>query len=174
MNMKSINKQVEGGRIRRSDINPAQPLRLTDTYGHLRTLEEYSYDAAIIHFGINDILRSKDSNDLNDLPENVIKVGKICQNHNIGKIFISGITPSTRANVDISNINKKIGELCKKNNFEFIEHPHITTDYLWHDGIHLQDTGKSLLGQNFINRVSRFLCKSDFFLTSPRFQETIR
>ena len=140
----------------------------------LRTLEEYSYDAAIIHFGINDILRSKDSNDLNDLPENVIKVGKICQNHNIGKIFISGITPSTRANVDISNINKKIGELCKKNNFEFIEHPHITTDYSWHDGIHLQDTGKSLLGQNFINRVSRFLCKSDFFLTSLRFQETIR
>ena len=147
-----------------------QPSSTITSYGHLKNIA----DAAIIHFGINDILRSKDSNDLNDLPENVIKVGKICQNHNIGKIFISGITPSTRANVDISNINKKIGELCKKNNFEFIEHPHITTDYSWHDGIHLQDTGKSLLGQNFINRVSRFLCKSDFFLTSPRFQETIR
>ena len=146
---------------------------LTDTYGHLKNIA----DAAIIHFGINDILRSKDSNDLNDLPENVIKVGKICQNHNIGKIFISGITPSTRANVDISNINKKIGELCKKNNFEFIEHPQITTDYPWHDGIHLQDTGKSLLGQNFINRVSRFLCKNDFFwrvLASRRPFDSIR
>ena len=44
----------------------------------------------------------------------------------------------------------------KKNKFEFIEHPQITTDYLWNDGIHFQDTGKSLLCQNFINRVSRF------------------
>ena len=65
-----------------------------------------------MHVGINDISRSKDPNDLNDLPENV--VGKICQNYNIGKIFILGITPSTRTNVDISNIIKKIRELCKK------------------------------------------------------------
>ena len=27
----------------------------------------------------------------------------------------------------------------------------------------MQDTGKSLLGQNFINRASRFLCKNDSF-----------
>ena len=59
-------------------------------------------------------LRSKDPSDLNDLPENVIKVGKICQNHKIGKIFISGITPSTRTNVDISNIYKKYAN-CVKN-----------------------------------------------------------
>ena len=59
-------------------------------------------------------LRSNDPSDLNDLPENVIKVGKICQNHNIGKIFISGITPSTRTNHDISNIYKKYAN-CVKN-----------------------------------------------------------
>ena len=120
--------------------------------------------------GINSILRSQNPNNLNDLP----KVGNICQNHNIGKIFIPGITPSTRTNVDISNINKKISELCKKSNFGFIEHPQITTDYFWNDGIHLQDTGKLLLGQNFMNRVSRFLRKNESFRTSPHFQETIR
>ena len=65
-----------------------------------------------MHVGINDISRSKDPNDLNDLPENV--VGKICQNYNIGKIFILGITPSIRTNGDISNTIKKIRELCKK------------------------------------------------------------
>ena len=77
------------------------------------TFEEYSYDAAIIHVGINDILRSKDSNDLNHLPENVIKAGKICPNHNIDKILISGIIPWTRTNVDISNINKKYANCLK-------------------------------------------------------------
>lgn len=79
----------------------------------LTTLEEYRYRAAIIYIGIDDILRSKDFNDLNELPDNVIKVGKICQNHNTGKIFISGIIPSARTNVNVSNINKKVREFCK-------------------------------------------------------------
>ena len=72
------------------------------------------------------------------------KVGEVCHNHNIGKIFISGIIPSSRTNDDISNIDKKYAN-CVKNIFEFIEHLQITTDYLRDDGIHLQDTGKSLL-----------------------------
>ena len=44
----------------------------------------------------------------------VLKVGIICQNHKISKIFISQIIPSTRTNVDISNINKKVCKLSKK------------------------------------------------------------
>ena len=42
-------------------------------------LEEYSYDAAIIHVGIKDILRSKHYDELDKLPGNIIKVGNICQ-----------------------------------------------------------------------------------------------
>ena len=38
-------------------------------------------------------------------------VGKMCQNDNIGKIFISGTISSTQTNVDISNIKEKIHEL---------------------------------------------------------------
>ena len=89
MNIKSMNKQVKGGR--RIYIK-AFPGAVSSQLIHyfLPTLEEHSYDAASIHVIINDILRSKDPNDLDDLPDNVIKVGKICQNHNIGKIFISG------------------------------------------------------------------------------------
>ena len=37
-----------------------------------QTLEEYSYDAAIVHFGINDILRSKHYDELDKLPGNII------------------------------------------------------------------------------------------------------
>ena len=92
----------------------------------------------------------------------------------MGKLFISGIIPSTRANVDISDVNEKILKLYKKNDFEFIEHPQITTDYLWNDVIHLQDTGKSLTCQKLINRVSRFLCKNDCFLKGHHFKETIQ
>ena len=33
----------------------------------------------------------------------------------------------------------------------------------WNDGIHLLDTGKSILGQNFAKRVSNFFTKWFFF-----------
>ena len=48
-------------------------------------------------------------------------------------------------------------------NFEFIDHQQITTQFLWKDGIHLLDTGKSILGQNFVKRVSNFFAKWFFF-----------
>ena len=50
---------------------------------------------AIIHVGINGILRSKHCEELNKLPRNIIKVGNTCQKYNIGKIYISAIVPST-------------------------------------------------------------------------------
>ena len=103
-------QQVKGGRIYIKAFPGAKSTQLNHYV--LPTLEEYSYDAAIIHVGINDILKSKDLNDLNDFRE--CYKGWICQNHNIGKIYMSGITPSTRTNVDMSNINKKIRDLCKK------------------------------------------------------------
>ena len=33
------------------------------------TLEEFDYDCAIIHLGINDMLRSKDMSELKELPK---------------------------------------------------------------------------------------------------------
>ena len=49
-----------------------------------------------------------------------------------------------------------------KYNFEFIDHKQITTKFLWNDGIHLLDTGKSVLGQNFVNKVSNFFRENNF------------
>ena len=99
------------------------------------TLEEYGYDAAIINVGINDILRSKHYEELG-------KSGNLetCQKYNIGKIFISAVLPLT------------------KTNHEFIDH-----QFLWNDGIHLLDTHRSILGQNFVNRVSNFFAKMILF-----------
>ena len=100
MPFKSINKQIKGGHIYIKTF----PRAKSTQFNHyvLPTLE----DANTIHDGMNDILRSKDSNDLNDLLENVIKIAKICQNRNIGKIFISGKIPLTQSNIDVSSLKK--------------------------------------------------------------------
>ena len=51
--------------------------------------------------------------------------------YNIRKIYISAMLPSTstRTNINIFDINKKFRDLCKKYNFEFIDHRQITQIY---------------------------------------------
>ena len=83
--------------------------------------------------------------------------------YNTGKIYISVVLPSTRTNINIFDINKKLRDLCIKHNFEFINHEQITSKLLWNDDIHLLDIGKSILGQNFVNRVNNFFPQKRFF-----------
>ena len=83
--MKLKYEKIQGGRIHVKAFPGAKSTQLNHYV--TPTLEEYSYDAAIIHVGINDILRSK-HDELDKLPENIIKVGITCQKHNIGKIYI--------------------------------------------------------------------------------------
>ena len=115
MNVKEINRQIQVGRVHVEAIPGAKSTQ----FNHYvtPTLEEYSYDAAIIHVAINDNLRSKYSDDLDELTGNIIKARNICQKYNIGKIYISAILPSTRANINIFDINKKLRDLCMKYNF---------------------------------------------------------
>ena len=98
MNIKEINRQIQGGRIHVKAFPGAKSAQLNNYV--TPTLEEYSYDAAVIHVGINDILRSK-HDELNKLPENIIKMESTYQNYSIGNIYISSsILLSTRANIN--------------------------------------------------------------------------
>ena len=40
--------------------------------------------------------------------------------------------------------------LCEKNGFSFICNDVITTDYLWKDGVHVQDMGIHISSNNFL------------------------
>ena len=171
MSIKEINRQIQSGRVHVKTFPGAKSTHLNHYV--TPTLEEYSYDSAIIHVCIKVILRSKHE-ELDKLPKIIIKVWNTCQKCNIRKIYISAILPSTRTNINIFDINKKLRDLCMKHIFEFNDHKQITSKSLWNDGIRLLDTGKSILGQNFLNRVSNFFRKNDSFFTDPHFQETIR
>ena len=171
MNIKEIKRQIQGGRVHVKVFPGAKSTQLNHYV--TSTLEEYSYDAAIIHVGMNDILRSKHYYELDEIPGNIIKEGNTCQKYNIGIIYISVIFSSTRRNINIFDINKKLRDLCMKYNFEFIDHQQITIKILWNYDIHLLDKDKSILNQNYVNRVTNFFRKNDSLLTDPHFQETI-
>lgn len=70
------------------------------------TMQECSYDPAIIHVGINNSLRYKHHDELYKLPRNIIKVAKTCQMYHIGKIFISEMLQWSRTRIIIFDNNK--------------------------------------------------------------------
>ena len=58
-------------------------------------------------------------------------------------------------------VNDLLRDLCSLNGFVYICTNAITTEYLWKDGIHLQDLGKYILSSNFIKFVNSFLVDND-------------
>ena len=90
--MRDLNSHVKGGKMHLKLFPDAKASQLNHYIKP--TLEEYKYDCAIIHVGINDILRNKNDSDLNNLPDSILEIANTCQNYNIGKIFISALLPS--------------------------------------------------------------------------------
>ena len=161
MRMNDINIRIKGGKIHLKLLPGAKASQLNHYIKP--TLEEYKYDCAIIHVGINDIIRNKNDTDLNNLADSILEIANTCQNYNIGKIFISTLLPSKRTKVNISQINETLKNLCSRNNFIFVEQITIAFDYLWVDGIHLLNSGKAMLGSNFVSEVNRYFGKNNNF-----------
>ena len=159
MRMKELNKHINGGRLHLKAISGAKANQLNR---HVMTfLDDDEYDSAIIHVGVNDIIKCKNkSEEIKNLPNDILGIAKTCQNYNIGKIFISSILPTTRSDINISQINESLKNLCMVNNFQFIEHAQITSNFLGKDGLHLLDSGKSILGSNFVNCIDSYINRS--------------
>ena len=118
----------------------------------------------MIHVGINDILQNTNDTDMNNLPDGILKIANTCQNYNIGKIFILALLPSKGNKGSISQINVTLKQVCSRNNFRFVDHKNIGFDNLWVDGIHLLNSGKAILGSNFVSDVNRYFGKNDNFI----------
>ena len=65
--MKDLNSRVKGGKIHLKSFPGSKAGQLNHYIKP--ALKEYKYDCAIIHVGINDILRNKNDTDLNNLPD---------------------------------------------------------------------------------------------------------
>ena len=84
---KNLNAAVRAGRVHLKFFPDSKAVQLNNYVNP--TLKEYTYDAAIIHVAINDILRCKSDEELKELSNNIIKIGHTCQEYNIGKYWNS-------------------------------------------------------------------------------------
>ena len=69
------------------------------------------------------------------------------QNHGVNDVVISYVLVKKNLNLNalIRRVNDLLRDLCSMNGFGYICNDTITTEYLWKDGIHLQDLGKNNL-----------------------------
>ena len=81
-----------------------------------------------------------------------------CPSHNIGTIFISGITRSTQINFQlIRNLNSLLYNACIKYSFKFVDNSVVFKYDIWKDGIHLLESGKAIIANNSISSINYFL-----------------
>ena len=76
MRIKDLYSRVKGRKIHLKMFPGAKASQLNHYIKP--TLEEYKYDCAIIHVGINDVLRNKNDTDLNNLSEIILEIANTC------------------------------------------------------------------------------------------------
>ena len=106
-------------------------------------------DTIVIYVGTNDILNHAKHE---DIAHSIINIGLDCKSNSVNEVFISSILVKKNPNLTaiVHRVNDMLRNLCEKNGFSFICNDVITTNYLWKDGVHLQDMGTHILSNRFL------------------------
>ena len=113
------------------------------------TLIDDKPDTIVIHVGTNDILNHANHE---DIARSIISTGLDCKSNGANEVLISSILVKKNPNLNaiVRRVNDMLRDLCEKNGFSFICNDAITTNYLWKDGVHLQDMGTHILSNRFL------------------------
>ena len=119
-------------------------------------LEDNTYDAAVIHCGVNDLLSNVKST--NDICKEIIDIGLRYRNNNIDMIFISSVAYSSKVKPSlIQQLNGLLFDECRRNGFKFVDNGAVSEIDLWTDDIHIIESGKRIIVNNLINSLNYFL-----------------
>ena len=103
------------------------------------TLEGGNFDIAILHFGVNDLLRNKhQSKAVDELIIYLKKTATKCMSFGVSQVIVSGIVYNKKvANSFVDEVNNKIISMCEHNSLGYINNGNIYNIHLFGDGLHL-------------------------------------
>ena len=147
-----MNQQIKNGNARIHSLPGATPHQLPHYLDV--NLDKYT-DTVVIHIGINDILNS--ASNVNGLLSNIKHMIKKCRNFSVKYIFISGLVYTKRIITEfLEDVHLKLANVCKEMQVYFVDNRNITGFYLFRDGLHLLESGKMLLANNFVSNFNNF------------------
>ena len=153
MRMKELNKKINCGNAHLYSFPGATPHQLLH---YLDVNLDKDTDTVLFHIGINHVLNSVSN--VNSLLLNVRNMVKKCRNYGIKHIFVPGLVVTQRLSVGfLEDLQQKLASVCNDIQVHFIDNKNISGCYLFKDGLHLLDSVKGLLANNFINVFNNFL-----------------
>ena len=151
--IKQMKQQIKNGNARIHSFPGATSHQLLHYLDE--NLDKYT-DTVVIHIGINDILNS--ASNVNGLLSNIKDMIKKCRNFGVKYIFASGLVYTKRTITEfLEDVHLKLVSVCKEMQVYFIDNRNITGFYLFRDGLHLPESGKKLLANNFVSNFNNFL-----------------
>ena len=87
-----------------------------------------------------------------NVAHSIINIGLDCKNNDVKEVLTSYVSVKKNRNLTaiVRRVNDMLRDLCEKNGFSFICNDVITTNYLWKDGLHLQDMGTHIISNHFL------------------------
>ena len=135
-------------------------------YYVIPTLEKMSFDQALIHVGVNDFLND-DTLSHQIFLQNISSIAQKCKEKGVSEIIISSMVITERVNANIIvEANESLRNFCRQNGFYFIDNSNIGTSKLYRDKLHLLESGKDILGKNFIDGINNYFQVANFPIMS--------
>ena len=119
-------------------------------------LTNSSTDAVILHVGVNDLLEDNSQLKIENLGNNLRSMVEKCHSFGIKNVFISGLVYTTRIGLPVlERTHEMIWHLCNKLGICYVDNRNIRMKHLWKDGLHLVESGKVILANNFLSYLSK-------------------
>ena len=154
LRMREFNQQLHNSFAKLRPF-PGASIKQLEYYA-VPTLNDESPNRIIIHAGCNDV------GDRNATPEEIAKkieeFAMMCRSYGVNEIFISSLIcrKNKILNDKIRRINFLTKLFCEEHGFVYIDNNNITEEDLWKDGIHLVQSGKDKLSNNFLHFLNFF------------------
>ena len=118
------------------------------------------FGIAVLHMGVNDILNLGSTAET--ASNSILHIANQCRNYGVKEVSISSVICTTLLNSDLINdVNNTPRNECQTSGYHFIDNNNITTERLWKDGLHLTNSGKGIIINNFVQSLN-----SSHFLTN--------
>ena len=155
--IREFNCYITNGTARLKSVPGATSKELTHYV--VPILQEESFNSALIHIGINDILKDQSDLQSESLTQNILEISQRCKKHGIEEIIISSLVVTKRIDPNLlARANASLCNMCRENGFCFVDNSYISVDNSFKDKFHLLDSGKTILAKNFI------YCINNYFL----------
>ena len=120
-------------------------------------LEDKSIDTVLLHVGVNGLLNDNSKSNVDNLMSNIHKIVEKCKRVGVRNIFVSGLVYTTRVSLPIlERVHSLISNYCRENACFYIDNRNIRGFCLYKDGLHLLESGRKILTNDFIVNLNNF------------------